>query len=289
MQQLQKMIKTYNIPAFLKYLNINASNSDTIQVVFYDEHPEKLLKSIPVKIDFYLLALKDKIEVQSPVEEMSDSYLFLDKPGNTIEWDLKEPFEGFAILISEKLLNKAVKDVSFADYNRHEALFLTKEEKETLYDLFRKAFAEFQKKNSATEVLVSYTSLILSYTQIYYERQFEARSNVYNRVVADFYKQLDNYLNEPNEKSGLPSVAYFAGQANLSTNYFGDLIKHFTGKAPIDHIHEGIIQIAKSRLLKTKLSVGEIAYSLGFDYPTYFTRFFRQKTGISPKVFRNQS
>lgn len=282
------MIKTYNIPAFLKYLHINASNNDAIQVIFYDEHPDRLLKSTPVRIDFYLLALKDKIEVQSPIEEMSDSYLFLDKPGNTIEWDLKEPFEGFAILINEKLLNKAVKDVSFADYNRHEALFLTEEEKETLYDLFKKAFTEFQKKNSSLNVLVSYTSLILSYTQIYYGRQFEARSNVYNRVVADFYKQLDNYLNQPNGMSGLPSVAYFARQANLSTNYFGDLIKHFTGTAPIDHIHEGIIQMAKNRLLKTKLSVSEIAYSLGFEYPTYFTRFFRKRTGLSPKDFRKQ-
>ena len=281
-------MKTYNIPAFLKYLNISASNNDAIQVIFYDEHPDILIKSAPVKIDFYLLALKDKIEVQSPLEEMSDSYLFLDKPGNSLEWNLKESFEGFAILINEKLVNRALKDTSFADYNRHEALFLTEEEKETLYDLFKKAYTEFQKKNFSTDVLISYTSLIFSYTHIYYERQFEARSNVYNRVVADFYKQLDNYLNQPNGMSELPSVAYFAGLANLSTNYFGDLIKHFTGSAPIDHIHEGIIQIAKNRLLKTKLTVSEIAYSLGFEYPTYFTRFFRKKTGLSPKDFRKQ-
>ncbi len=259
-----------------------------IQVIYYDEHPDILLKSLPAEIDFYLLALKDKIEVQSPVESMSDSYLYLDKPGNKIEWDLKNPFSGYAIFVNEKLLNKAVKDISFANYDRHEALFLTPEEKDTLYDLFSKSYKEYQKGNFSKEVLISYTSLIISYTQIYYERQFEARSKIYNKVVADFYQQLDAYLNNENGISELPSVMYFAEKANLSANYFGDLIKHFTGTSPIDHIHEGIIQLAKNKLRQTKLSVSEIAYSLGFDYPTYFTRFFRQKTGISPKVFRNQ-
>lgn len=282
------MSKIYNIPSFLKYINVNGTNSDMIQVVHYDEHPEILLKSVPAEVDFYLLALKDKIEVQSPVESMSDSYLYLDKPGNKIEWDLKNPFSGYAIFVNEKLLSKTIKDISFANYDRHEALFLTPEEKDTLYDLFSKSYNEYKKGNFSKEVLISYASLIISYTQIYYERQFEARSKIYNKVVADFYQQLDAFLNKENGLSELPSVTYFAEKANLSTNYFGDLIKHFTGTSPIDHIHEGIIQLAKNKLRQTKLSVSEIGYSLGFDYPTYFTRFFRQKTGISPKVFRNQ-
>lgn len=282
------MSKIYNIPSFLKYINVNGTNSDMIQVVHYDEHPDILLKSLPVEIDFYLLALKDKIEVQSPVESMSDSYLYLDKPGNKIEWDLNNPFSGYAIFVNEKLMSKTIKDISFANYDKHEALFLTLEEKDTLYDLFSKSYKEFQKGNFSKEVLISYASLIISYTQIYYERQFVARSKIYNKVVANFYQQLDAFLNNENGLSELPSVTYFAEKANLSTNYFGDLIKHFTGTSPIDHIHEGIIQIAKNKLRQTKLSVSEIAYSLGFDYPTYFTRFFRQQTGISPKVFRNQ-
>lgn len=282
------MSKIYNIPSFLKYINVNGNNSDIIQVVYYDEHPDILLKSPIVEIDFYLLALKDKIEVQSPIETMSDSYLYLDKPGNMIEWDLKNPFSGYAIFINRKLLDKKVKDLTFADYERHEALFLMQEEKDTLYDLFSKSYKEYEKENFSKEVLLSYASLILSYTQIYYDRQFEARSKVYNKVVANFYQALDTYLYNTEGMPGLPSVTYFAEKANLSTNYFGDLIKHFTGASPIDHIHESIIQLAKNKLRQTKLSVSEIGYSLGFDYPTYFARFFRQQTGISPKDFRNQ-
>ncbi|MBO9637976.1 MAG: helix-turn-helix transcriptional regulator, partial [Siphonobacter aquaeclarae] len=40
-------------------------------------------------------------------------------------------------------------------------------------------------------------------------------------------------------------------------------------------------------LLSTDKSVAEIAYSLGFEYPQYFSKLFKQKTGNSPQEFRN--
>lgn len=281
------MITSYNIPSFLKYINIQGKHDDDIEVINYDEHKNMLLKSPPVQLEFYLMAIKKNIDVQPPVDEMSSSYLFLDKPGNNMEWDLPAPFIGYGIFVNAKLLDKFAKDYTFTGYSRHEALFLTERESKILYDLFIKAYGESQQDGFSKDVLVSYATLILSYTQTFYERQFEARSKIYNKVVADFYKQLDEYFDN-DRKEEFPTVNHFASKANLSVNYFGDVIKHFTGQSPIEHIHQYIIQVAKKKLRETKLTVNEIAYSLRFEYPTYFTRFFRQKTGISPKVFRNQ-
>ncbi|RKE42588.1 helix-turn-helix domain-containing protein [Sphingobacterium detergens] len=282
------MGKKYNIPAFLKYINVKASSNDSIQVIHYDQQKEILLKSDPVELDFYLIAIKNNIEVQPPIAEMSASYLFLDRPGNLMEWDLSGPFMGYGIFINEKILKKYAKDYSFTGYNRHEALFLTDRESRILSDLFIKAYDEFCQDGFSEDVLVSYTMLILSYTQNFYERQFQSRSKIYNQVVADFYKELDRYYSAQDGENKMPTVAYFAEKGNLSVNYFGDLIKHFTGKSPLEHIHQYIIQIAKEKLRQTNLTINEIAYDLGFDYPTYFTRFFRTKTGISPKIYRNQ-
>lgn len=281
------MVKSYNIPAFLKYINVSSKNDDGIQIIHYDEHKNILLKSPPVQLEFYLMAIKKNIDIEPPVEEMSGSYLFLDKPGNKMEWDLPGPFIGYGIFVNAKLLDKFAKDYTFTGYTRHEALFLTERESKILYDLFIKAYEEYQRDNYSQDVLVSYATLILSYTQTFYERQFEARNKIYNKVVADFYKQLDQYFDNDN-KEEFPTVNYFASKANLSVNYFGDVIKHFTGQSPIEHIHQYILQVAKKKLRETKLSINEIAYSLHFEYPTYFSRFFRQKTGISPKVFRHQ-
>ncbi|KIC94243.1 helix-turn-helix domain-containing protein [Flavihumibacter solisilvae] len=282
------MGKTFNIPDFLKYINIKGTGNDSLQVIHYDEYENILLKSPPVKIDFYFLAIKQNVDIQPPIEEMSDSYVYLSGPGNAMEWEMTGPISGYSILISEKLLGKFARDYKFMDYNNHEALFLKHDEKVVLYDLFIKAHLEFAKNQISRDIIVSYSALILTYAQAFYERQFESRSKIYHKVVADFYEQLHAYFRDEASVKNLPSVGYFAEKANLSTNYFGNLVKHFTGNSPIEHIHQHIIHIAKNKLRLTKLSVNEIAYSLGFDYPTYFTRFFRKETGITPKVFRNQ-
>lgn len=277
----------YDVQSFLKYLNIQTTRSGDVQVICYDEHENVRLASKPVEIDFYFLSVKKNVDMEVFEDKVSDYFLYSESPGNILQWDMSKPPSGFCILVEAKLLNKTA-TYNFLSYNNHEALFLTCEEKEILIDLFAKAYVEFSKENYPKEVLLSYASLILSYADIYYKRQFESRSKLYNKVVADFYQHLKSYFTENTTVRELPSVTYFAQKANLSINYFGDLIKHFTGSSPIDHIHQHLTHIAKEKLLKTNLSVSEIAYSLGFEYPNYFAKFFRQKTGISPSAFRNK-
>lgn len=280
------MSDLYSISAFLQYINIRTVSSDDVFVVRYDDYDSILLKSKPVAIDFYLLAIKQGFDIQE--KDMSDAFLYLDKPDNLLEWDMSAPVSGYGIFISRKLLDKFAKDYTFMNYNNHEALFLTHDEKQILLDLFQKAYTEFQKQPISKDILVSYAVLISSYAQNFYQRQFESRSKVYNKIVADFYQELDAFFKKEDRISAPPSIRFFADKANLSTNYFADIIKHFTGQSPIDHIHQYIIQIAKNKLRQTNLSINEIAYSLGFEYPTYFTRFFKRKTGLTPKNFRNQ-
>ncbi len=85
---------------------------------------------------------------------------------------------------------------------------------------------------------------------------------------------------------GLPSVAWFADELNLSANNFGDLIKKETGKSAKDYIEDKIIDLAKNKTFNTDKTVNEIAYELGFKYPQHFTRLFKQRVGMTPKEFR---
>jgi AraC-like DNA-binding protein len=59
-----------------------------------------------------------------------------------------------------------------------------------------------------------------------------------------------------------------------------------TGKPTTAHITERIISEAKALLQHTDWSISEIAYSLGFDYPTYFNNYFKRITGNTPTSFR---
>ncbi|HCN48163.1 MAG TPA: AraC family transcriptional regulator [Chryseobacterium sp.] len=285
--------KILSIPGFCNYLNVGGPKSDDLHIVDFETEKDIRLKSEPVTIDFYLLAIKPPMEVKFKsyqlVEDQSDSsYMYVDCPQNTLEWEIAPPFSGLCIMVNAKYLEKYAKDYSFVHYNNHEALFLTKEEETILWDLFRKANHEFQKEHYSRTVIISYVNLILTYVKDFYDRQFDTRSDIYHKVIDEFYKNLENYFRENENVAGLPSVAYFAQKSNLSANYFGDLIKHFTGRSPLDHIHDYVVKLTKDKLKNTSLSVSEISYSLGFDYPNYFARFFRKKTGLSPKVFRNQ-
>jgi AraC-like DNA-binding protein len=95
------------------------------------------------------------------------------------------------------------------------------------------------------------------------------------------------FENEEKRNEGMPSVKYIANKVNLSPSYLSDLLKRETGLSAQDHIHYFVIEQAKNILLQTNQSVSEIAYYLGFEYPQYFSRLFKQKTGKTPLEFRN--
>ena len=81
-------------------------------------------------------------------------------------------------------------------------------------------------------------------------------------------------------------MAYFASKVCLSPNYFGDLISKETGTTAQRHIQDAVIDRSKQLLVDTRMSVSEIAYQLGFEYPQHFSRLFKSRTGMTPNEFR---
>jgi AraC-like DNA-binding protein len=183
-----------------------------------------------------------------------------------------------------------VKDYNFFSYEISESLHLSEKEKQVLYDCVLKIEAELQQNidvHSQT-IIVSNIELLLNYCSRFYGRQFITRKNSNHIVVVEIEKLLNEYFQKDNMKEkGLPTVKYLAEKVNLSPSYLSDLLKKETGKNAQDHIHFYLIEEAKNILLSTSKSVGEIAYSLGFDYPQYFNKLFKQKTGKTPVEFRS--
>jgi AraC-like DNA-binding protein len=59
-----------------------------------------------------------------------------------------------------------------------------------------------------------------------------------------------------------------------------------TGKSTTTHITERIVSEAKALQQHTGWNIADIAYALGFEYPTYFNNFFKRLTGTNPTSFR---
>ena len=65
-----------------------------------------------------------------------------------------------------------------------------------------------------------------------------------------------------------------------------NLIKKESGKTAQEYIQLRLIDAAKEKMLGTTKSVSEVAYELGFKYPSHFTRTFKQHVGLSPSEYR---
>ncbi|WCT14238.1 helix-turn-helix domain-containing protein [Mucilaginibacter jinjuensis] len=78
----------------------------------------------------------------------------------------------------------------------------------------------------------------------------------------------------------------FAAKLAVHINYLNRAVKTVTGKPTSIHIAERIVAEAKALLQHTDWSVADIAYALGFAYPTYFNNFFKRLTGLTPKSLR---
>ncbi len=99
---------------------------------------------------------------------------------------------------------------------------------------------------------------------------------------------LENHFSSDQElQSGLSTVQFLANQLNVSPNYLSDILRELTGQNAQQHIHQKLIDKAKEILTTTNLSVSEIAYRLGFEYPQSFNKLFKNKTEVSPLEFRN--
>lgn len=195
-------------------------------------------------------------------------------------------------LIRGTSLGRHIDDYTFFSYEVNEALHISEQERSVVMECLHNIASELKyaiDKHSRM-LIVSNIELLLNYCMRFYDRQFITRSDENKDVIVKFERLLRDYFrsDEP-EKSGLPSVKYFADKLFLSANYFGDLVKKETGKSAQEYIQNILIETAKDRLYDTSQSISEIAYGLGFQYPQHFSRMFKKSVGYTPNEYRQQS
>lgn len=214
---------------------------------------------------------------------------------NTIED--KIPHNVYGILFHPDIirgtsLGQNIKKYDFFSYSSNEALHLSERERHIIMDCLEKIQQELEHAidNHSKQLIATNIDLLLNYCLRFYERQFITREVVNKDILQKFEQYIDEYwANNTSQETGLPSVKYFAGMACLTPNYFGDLIKKETGVSAQEYIQHKLIERAKDRIVTTNLTMSEIAYELGFQYPQHFGRLFKKQVGITPIEYRLKS
>jgi AraC-like DNA-binding protein len=218
-------------------------------------------------------------------------------PGQAIGEDNPEMYyqpQGLALVFHQDLiqgtpLGRHMSDYTFFSYAVHEALHISEEERKIVLDCFSKI--EFELKHyvdkHSKKLIASNIELFLDYCVRFYDRQFMTRDVAHKGFIERFDNMLSDYFHsEKPQILGLPNVAYCAEQLNLSTNYFGDMVKKETGKTALEYIQLKVMTLAKEKVYDANKTINEIAFELGFKYPQHFSRLFKQRVGYTPNEFR---
>lgn len=269
-----------------------------IKIEALEEIPEILYK--PLMLNFYTIDLKknlsDPIRYGRTTYDFKNGILGFTAPNQLIEISnaFNKNTTGWIILfqrafLKDHSLQSDINQYGFFDYQVNEALHLSDKEEKIINNIFESIAGEYHNNIDAVSrnIILSYLALLLNYSNRFYQRQFITRNQVNDALIERFETQLRKYFqNALYKKHGLPTVTYFADVLHVSPGYLSDYLKAGTGKSTQEHIHEALIEHAKAQLLSSGETVSAIAYDLGFEYSQYFSRLFKQKTGLTPGGFR---
>ncbi|MFT3796153.1 helix-turn-helix domain-containing protein [Flavobacterium sp.] len=99
-------------------------------------------------------------------------------------------------------------------------------------------------------------------------------------ILREYRFLVENYFSKHHD------VAFYASMLNKSPKTLSNLFSSLSDRTPIDIIHERIMTQARTQIYYTTKSIKEIAYDLGYEDIQTFSRFFKNKEGLSPLQYR---
>ena len=306
---MNEILNIESIDSFHKILGLTPPDHPLISIISDKESLgradfDEALFNVRFSTKMYAIMYKDNISGSLSygrnTYDFQDGTLIFVQPGQVLRTPFKSEVmgkRGWTLLFHPDLLHNSnlatkMNTYNFFSYESNEALHLSNKEKVFVAGVIEQIKGEIAQNidQHSQKLIVSNLELFLNYALRFYDRQFFTRTKVNSDYVTSFEKALNQYFENGQAKiNGIPTAVYFGEQLNLSPNYLSDLLKRETGKGIKEYTDEYLIAKAKILLLNSSISVSELAYELGFDYPQSFTRLFRKKTGHSPKDFRTAS
>ena len=228
--------------------------------------------------------------------ETNETILFFGNPRIPYSCDvLSSTNEGYACLFTEDFLKLSDRTESALQSPLFKIggtpiLQITKKQKEAISLIFQKMIAEQETDYAFKDELIrNYLQLIIHEAV----KMQPAENNIKNknaavRITSVFLELLERQfpIETTEHPLELKTAQDFAKNLSVHVNYLNSSVKEITGKPTTTHIGDRIISEAKALLQHTDWNIAEIAYALGFEYPTYFNNFFKKKTGEIPKAVR---
>ena len=248
--------------------------------------------------DFYKISLntgKYVFHYADKSFETDETILFFGNPRIPYSCEVISQTDGYACLFTEDFLKLNERSESMLQSPLFKIggtpIFqIDTAQKKVIADIFIKMIAEQETDYPYKDELIrNYISLIIHEAlKLQPSVDNHSQNNAPVRITSVFLEMLERQF--PIESTERPlelrTAQDYAEGLSVHVNYLNSAVKEVTGKPTSVHISDRIATEAKALLQHTNWSIAEIAYALGFEYPTYFNNFFKKKTGQVPKSIR---
>src|SRR5688572_27119912 len=256
------------------------------------------------RLDFYMIFIVTRgegIHTFGPKEYyIRENTLCFISPDMVSSWRAElEEQQGYFVTFSETFFNQGcenkrfLQEVPFFQLDGHVVLTLSEEQTQYYLTIFQFMYNEYHNGNSySPDILRTQLQLILhkAHAQIKTETIFKDSCNHAGLRLVKAFKALylrDFHLLGKGKGLMLKKVADYANELGVSQNHLNDTIKLITGRSAGQLIRHQLTSHATMCLMHADKSIGEIAFALGFEDPSYFARFYKSQTGKSPSEFRS--
>lgn len=257
--------------------------------LLFNEFSEELKK--PNRVDFYQIFWFQKgspthIIDFKPIKIESNSLLFINK--NSVQlFDCKTKFKGKAILFTDNFFCKTGLDtrflkstILFNDLLSVVQINISNSIIETIFKQLETETENLKDEYQADILRNDLRNLLLHSERERKKQDFVELEKDKNLEFALTFKDLleNNFIQHKN-------VGFYAHKMNVSTKRLNQTTSKIFGKAPKNIIDDRVLLECKRLLAHTNDSVKKIGYSLGFEEPTNFIKYFKKHTGLTPGSF----
>ena len=227
--------------------------------------------------------------------EVSGTTLFFGNPLIPYSWENMTQQTGYTCLFSEAFLkchdrSDSLQESPLFKLGGNPIFSINEPQREFIEQLFQRMLKEqITEYQYRDDLIRNYINLIIHEAlKMQPAETFVKHKDASTRIAIQFLDLLEKQfpIEHADHPLELKTAQGFADRLAVHVNHLNRTVKQVTGKSTTVHISERIITEAKALLLHTDWPVAQIAYALGYEYPSYFNNFFKKMTGSSPTSFR---
>lgn len=296
----EKVIESFNHKQLLNMVEIkNPTGLEEELMIIDDNQADTTLFKYPCRINSLvaLVCLTGEIVVNINLNEyhIHPGSMILNVPENIVQLKRLDKCTFYGISIAPSFLEKSHFNACdmipvYARIRENPCLQLSQEENEIFYrfisliQLMSHTSDSPKKMTTIQELSIALINrvydTILAHTPIV---ESENKKNRQEIIFGKFISLLSQYHVQER------SVTFYAEQLCITPKYFSTLIKKQSGKSASQWIDNYVILEAKNLLKYSDMSIQEIAYRLNFSTQSFFGKYFKHQTGMSPTEYRNKA